>query len=107
MVKKSLVWLYSVTTFLLWAVIIVVASVVLALRYYVLPHAQDYRNDIAHYVSQAIGQRVVIGDIKAGWSGLNPYFDLYKVDLYDTQGNTALSLEHVESSVSWLSLVLG
>lgn len=107
MVKKSLVWLYSVTTFLLWAVIIVVASVVLALRYYVLPHAKDYHHDIARYVSQAVGQRVVIGDIRAGWAGLNPYLDLYKIDLYDAQGRPALSLDHVETSLSWFSLILG
>lgn len=107
MVKKSLVWLYSVTTFLLWAVIIVVASVVLALRYYVFPHAQDYRNVIAHYSSQAVGQRINIGDIKASWDGLTPYFDLYKIDLYDVQGRPALHLDHVEASLSWFSLVLG
>lgn len=107
MVKKSLVWFYSVTTYLLWAVIIVVASVVLTLRYYVFPHAQDYRNLIAHYSSQAAGQRVNIGDIRAGWDGLSPYFDLYKVDLYDTQGRLALHLDHVEASLSWFSLVLG
>ncbi len=107
MVKKSLVWLYSITTFLLWAVIIVVASVVLALRYYVLPHAKDYREDIAREVSLAVGQRVTIGDIKAGWSGLNPYFDLYKIDLYDAQNRPALSLDHVETSLSWFSLIVG
>ena len=64
MVKKSLVWLYSVTTYLLWASVIVVAMVVLSLRYYVLPHAKDYREAIAQYASKAAGQRITIGDIE-------------------------------------------
>ena len=43
MVKKSLLWLYSAVTYVLWTGIIVVAICVLGLRYYVLPHAKDYR----------------------------------------------------------------
>lgn len=107
MIKRSLVWLYSATTYLLWAIVIVVASVVLVLRYYMLPHAKDYRESIAQQVSQAAGQRVTIGDIEAGWDGMHPYFDLYKVDLYDAHGRPALQLDHVETSLSWLSLLLG
>jgi uncharacterized protein (TIGR02099 family) len=107
MVKKSLVWLYSVTTYLLWAVIIVVACVVLTLRYYVFPHAEDYRNVIANYTSQALGQRLTIGDIHASWDGMTPNFDLYKVDLYDAQNRPALQLGHVEAGISWFSLILG
>lgn len=106
MVKKSLVWLYSVTTYLLWASVIVVAMVVLSLRYYVLPHAKDYREAIAQYASKAAGQRITIGDIEAGWEGMNPYLDLYKVDLYDARNHPALHLDHVATSMSWLSLVL-
>lgn len=107
MVKKSLVWLYSFTTYLLWAVVIVVASVVLSLRYYVLPHAKDYRESIAQYASQTLGQRITISDIEAGWDGMHPYLDLIKVDIYDAQKRPALYLDRVETSLSWLSLVLG
>ncbi|MFM9911914.1 MAG: YhdP family protein [Methylophilaceae bacterium] len=107
MVKKSLIWLYAATTYLLWAVIIVVTVVVLGLRYYVLPHAKDYREPIAHKVSQLIGQKVVVGDIDAGWNGLNPQFDLHKIDIYDHAGRLALQFDHVEAELSWLSLVVG
>lgn len=107
MIKKSLVWLYSAATYLLWAGIILVAAVVLGLRYFILPHIQDYKDAIAREVSAAAGQKITIGGIEAGWDGLHPHLDLRKVDLYDTQNRVALSLDHIETSLSWLSLPLG
>jgi len=106
-IKKSLVWLYSAVTYLLWTIIIVIAAVVLGLRYFVLPNIQQYKPTIAQEASQAAGQKVTIGDIKASWDGLHPHLDLYQVDLYDAQNRSALSLDHIETSLSWLSLVLG
>lgn len=107
MIKKSLVWLYSAVTYLLWAAIIVVALVVLGLRYYVLPGIQDYKDDIAREASLAAGQQISIGSIDASWDGLHPYLDLRQVVLYDSQGRPGLTLDHVETSLSWLSLPLG
>lgn len=107
MIKKSLFWLYSATTYLLWTVIIVIATVVLGLRYFVLPNIQQYKDTIAQEATRAAGQTVTIGDIKASWDGLHPHLDLYKVELYDARNRPALSLGHIETSLSWLSLVLG
>lgn len=107
MIKKSLVWLYSAATYLLWTGIIVVAAVVLSLRYFVLPNIQQYKTTIAQEASKVAGQKITIGGIKASWDGLNPHLDLYQVDLYDAQNRSALSLNHIETSLSWLSLPLG
>jgi len=106
MVKKSLVWLYSVATYLLWAAVIVVAGVVLVLRYYLLPHANDFREDIARHIGTVAGQRLTIGEIRAGWEGMHPYLDLYRVSLFDAQNRQALQLDHVATTLSWLSLPL-
>lgn len=107
MVKKSLIWLYSFTTYLLWGVIILVTSIVLGLRYYLLPHVKDYREAIATHASAAIGQRVTIGNISAGWNGLNPHFDLYKISIFDSENRPALEFDHIDASLSWLSLIVG
>lgn len=107
MIKKSLVWLYSTATYLLWAVIIVIATVVLGLRYYVLPGIQEHKDAIAQEVSRAAGQKITIGSIRASWDGMHPHLDLRQVALYDAQDRPALSLDHVETSLSWLSLALG
>ncbi len=106
MVKKSLIWLYAFTTYLLWGIIIIVASVVLGMRYYVLPRVQDYRDDITRFASQTIGQNVTIGKLSAGWDGLNPYFDLRQITIYDQQQRPALQFDHIEASLSWLSLAV-
>lgn len=106
MIKKSLVWLYSFSTYLLWAVVIVVSTVVLSLRWLVLPNVQHYKEDIAQRVSHAIGQKVTIGDIKSGWDGMQPHLDLRQVVVHDTANRPALSLDHIETSLSWLSLPL-
>lgn len=106
MIKKSLVWLYSTATYLLWFAVIVVAGTVLALRYYVLPHAKDHLDAIAQYASKAVGQRITIGDLEAGWDGMHPYLDLYKVDVYDAQNRPALRLDHVAARLSWVSLLV-
>lgn len=107
MIKKSLVWLYSATTYLLWAGIILVAAVVLGLRYFVLPNIQEYKDTIAQEVSRAAGQKITIGSIDASWDGMHPHLDLRQVVLHDAQNRPALSLDHIETSLSWLSLPLG
>lgn len=106
MIKKSLVWLYSFSTYLLWAGIIIVAAVVLGLRWVVLPNVHNYKDEIAQRVSQAVGQRVTIGNIDASWDGMQPHLDLRQVIVHDAENRPALSLDHIETSLSWLSLPL-
>jgi uncharacterized protein (TIGR02099 family) len=106
MVKKSLLWIYRATLIALWLTIIVLASSVLALRYLVLPHIEDYKDQIAQRASLAAGQRLTIGNINASWDGLNPHLSLFNVEIYDKQNRPALTLNHIESSLSWLSIPL-
>jgi uncharacterized protein (TIGR02099 family) len=106
MVKKSLLWIYRTALITLWLIIIVLASSVLALRYLVLPHVNDYKDKIALNVSEGVGQKITIGHINAGWDGLNPHLTLRKVELYDKQNRPALSLDNIETSLSWLSIPL-
>ena len=106
MIKKSLVWIYSTTTYLLWAGIIIVAAVVLGMRWFVLPNVHNYKDDIAQEVSRAVGQKVTIGSINASWDGMQPHLDLRQVVVHDAQNRAALSLDHIETSLSWLSMPL-
>lgn len=107
MVKKSLIWLYGATTWLLMGSVIVVATTVLVLRFFVLPSVPQYKDAIARHASAAAGQKITIGDIRASWAGLHPRLDLYNVELYDPRDRPALTLDHVQTRVSWLSLALG
>lgn len=106
MVKKSLIWAYRATLTLLWLVIVILACSVLLLRYVVLPKVDDYKEQIAQKASEVAGQKITIGDINASWDGLNPHFALLNVQLHDAQNRPALTLNHIETSLSWLSIPL-
>jgi uncharacterized protein (TIGR02099 family) len=83
------------------------AAIVLFLRYSVLPRVGEYRGDIEQYASKALGQRITIGAIEAGWRGLRPDLLLTAVTIYDHDGRAALILPGVEATVSWISALIG
>jgi uncharacterized protein (TIGR02099 family) len=100
-------WLHRFLVSVLILSGLIFAGIVLGLRYWVLPNIADYRESIASSISQAAGQRVTIGVMNAGWDGLRPHLNMRGVDVYDSAGNIALHLEHIEGTLAWWNLVLG
>jgi uncharacterized protein (TIGR02099 family) len=97
-------WL-RVLEWLAWLVLFAIAAIVLALRYWLLPHIEDYRAEIVAALSRSIGLQVRIGTIEADWQGLRPRLDFTDVRLYDKAGRVALVLPAVKNVVSWRSLM--
>lgn len=92
---------------LLWATLTAIflcASVVLGLRYWVLPNIDHYREDIARLVSNASRQHISIGHISGNWDGLRPRLVLENVTVYDHADRPALALSRVDGTLSWRSL---
>ena len=85
---------------------IVFASVILALRYVVLPHVNDYRQSIENIASRALGESVKIGAIDASWHDLRPTLALSAVRIVDREGNNALELPKIRATLSWDTLVV-
>ena len=85
---------------------IVVATIVVVLRYLVLPHADDYRADLERLASRALNETVRIGRIDASWPGLRPVFSLQSLQIVDARGGEALVLPAVRATLSWDSLVV-
>jgi uncharacterized protein YhdP len=79
-------WAYRVLTWSVLAAGLTFASIVLSLRYWVLPNVERYRDDIARTVSQRAGQKVTIGRITANWDGLRPQLMLEQVTVHDAAG---------------------
>ena len=79
----------------------------LAVRFWLLPGIERYRDDIVAAVSRTVGQPVRIGAIEAGWLGLNPRLNLHDVRIYDREGREALVLPSVENVLSWSALARG
>jgi uncharacterized protein (TIGR02099 family) len=93
--------------FLAWAVFFALATAVLALRFWVLPHIERYRGEVVSVASRAIGQPLSIGGIDADWSGLHARISLSDVRIHDAQGREVLSLPRVENMLSWRALARG
>ena len=80
-------------------------SVVLALRYVVLPQIETYRPDIERALTAALHLPVSIRSIDAGWQGLRPSLTLNGLEVRDKANRPALVLDHVEADIGWSSLV--
>ena len=106
MVKKSLLKLYRIALLLATIIIVIFLIAALVIQFYVFPSINQYKDKIANYATQAAHQKVVIGNIKAGWQGINPHLSLSNIDLYDTENRPALALKNTDISFSWLSIPL-
>src|SRR6267378_2401922 len=90
---------------LAWIAFFVFATLVLALRFWLLPDIERYRGDIVAAIERSVGLPVKIGGIEAGWLGLRPQISLSDVHLYDHQGREVLALPSIRNVVSWRSLL--
>lgn len=101
-IKKIIRWVLYVFALLLG--VIVVAALVL--RFMIFPNIDQYKDDIATFATEKIGQKVSIGEIVTGWDGISPHIALMNVDVLDAESRVALHLNNVEASMSWLSVPL-
>ncbi len=97
-------WTYRVLTWGVLAVGLALAAAVIALRYWILPDIEQYREDIARIVSTRAGQKVTIEKIQANWDGLRPQLRLENVTVHDRSGRPAFTLSRMDQTLSWLSV---
>jgi uncharacterized protein (TIGR02099 family) len=100
-------WVVRLTVVTLVVVSTALGAGVLALRYYVLPNADQHRPWIEARVSDALGKQVGIARIVGEWEGLRPQLRLEGVVLHDRAGRPALELGRVDATLGWLGLTLG
>ena len=92
---------------LAWTAFFVFAAFVLALRFWLLPGIERYRDDIVSSLSRSIGRPVKVGGIEAGWLGLRPQISFSDVRILDADGREALVLPAVYNILSWRTLLSG
>lgn len=76
------------------------------MRYWVLPHIEDYRPALEARLSARLALPLTIGHVEAHWRGLRPWFALQDVRLSDVRGQPALTLPRIEASLAWRSLLV-
>jgi uncharacterized protein (TIGR02099 family) len=89
------------------AVYLAVAALVLGIRYWVLPHIDQWRPVIAEELGRAVGVPVRLGNVQAQWNGLDPTFVLSNVDLTSPRGKPILHLPQMRARLSWRSILDG
>ncbi|WP_435433481.1 YhdP family phospholipid transporter [Zwartia vadi] len=81
------------------------ATMMLGVRYLVLPHIDSWRPQIEKRLSNALGAQVTMGEIAASWSGLNPTLALENLRLRDFKSNSELLyVPDAFAVVSWRSI---
>ena len=102
----SSLWVYRLLTWGLLAVALALASTVIALRYWILPNIESYREDIARVVSERARQKVTIEKIAANWEGLRPQLKLENLTVHDAAGRPSFRLARMDLTLSWLSFAM-
>jgi len=100
-------WLRRLLWWAFWLGYFGFALLILTLRYWVLPHIEDYRGDIEQAISRAAGLPISVAHIDTHWRGLRPHLALHDFRVSDGEGRPALKLETVETDVAWSSLWYG
>ena len=106
MVKRSLLWVYRTILLLVGIVIAAFLIAALVIQFYLFPNINLYKDKIAYYATTAANKKVIIGNIKADWQGINPHLSLSNIDIYDAENRPALQLKNTDVSLSWLSIPL-
>jgi uncharacterized protein (TIGR02099 family) len=102
---RSFNWLTRFVIIGLSAIALLIAILVIVLRYWLLPDIERYHDRITASLSAAIGNPVTIGRIQGDWQGLHPRLDFSDVRILDQQNQPALILKDVNGSISWESLL--
>jgi uncharacterized protein YhdP len=85
---------------------LIFATIVIVLRYAVLPNVGLYRGALEQMASKASGETVRIGAIDASWRGLRPSLALRDITVVDAAGGEVLTLPSVRTTLSWETLFL-
>lgn len=78
-----------------------------ALRFWYIPHANDYRDWVSNAITKAGGAPVRIERIVGDWSGLRPELKLSGITISDPNGHPALRFDDVRGVLSWWALFSG
>jgi uncharacterized protein YhdP len=87
-------------------VVIVLSSIALVLRVWIMPDIDRYRPQVAHLIGAATGVPAEIGGLQAGWHGLSPRLRIENLRLKPPGELPVLTLPRVEATVSWASVLL-
>jgi uncharacterized protein (TIGR02099 family) len=103
---RTLRWVVKAVALLLLIGYFVSGLMLLATRYWLLPHIDEARPWIEQQASRRLHGEVRIGALDASWRGFNPVLHLRDVRLTVPSGATTLVLPRVEATIAWATAPL-
>ncbi|MEQ1667787.1 MAG: AsmA family protein, partial [Sulfuriferula sp.] len=107
MLANSRRWFSIILRYLVLPLTLVFILLIAGLRLWILPHLDDWRDDIAASISSAAGQKVTLGKLTADWQGWHPQLRIQQLRVYDANNRPALQLMDIHTRLSWTSLWRG
>jgi uncharacterized protein (TIGR02099 family) len=107
MLATSRRWISFSLRYIALPLVLAIMVLVASLRLWLLPHLDDWRDDIAHSISTAAGQKITLGKLTANWQGWHPQLRIQQLRVYDANNRPALQLMDIQTTLSWTSLLHG
>ncbi len=101
---RSFNWLTRFAIVASAAMAVLMALMILLLRYWLLPNVEQYHDRIVASLAGATGNPVTIGKIEGNWHGFLPYLSFADVQILNEQRQPALVLPRIDGRLSWMSL---
>lgn len=86
---------------------LVLALLLLVLRFAVLPHLDHFKPRISAYLSSSLGMEVSLASIDATWHGWSPVFKVRDLQLISAQGGQQLLIPALEAGFDARALLQG
>ena len=100
-------WAWPIALSLLFLVVFGLLAVGIALRYWYVPHAADYREKITALISNTVGVPITVGELHGEWRGWRPALEFKSVTVLDQNKRPAIQLDRIYGVLSWWSLLYG
>src|SRR5690606_39005417 len=92
--------------YLLCAIALITLAVLVQAGRSLSPLVNDYRQELANYISDELNARVSLGAISAEWEGLQPVLDVRDLNLVSHNGALVLSVARARLRLDVLSSLL-
>ena len=100
-------WVWRVALALIILVLAGLLAVGVALRFWYVPHASEYRDKIAAVISNTAGTPISIEAVRGNWEGLRPALEFKSLTVFDHNNHAAVKLDRIYGVLSWWSLLYG
>lgn len=84
---------------------VLIVIVMLGIRYWLLPHIDQWRTPIAYVLSSVTNSEVKIGHLKGQWQGVTPEIHVFDVYVKDHELTESIHIPYMMARIKWRGLL--